>query len=66
MLIEIIGITTAVILIVIEMMMLFKLDRHMRILNKHTIVMDKHLIEMDKHIAKLDEHVLKIEEKLKK
>lgn len=60
MMIEFIGFSIAIILIIVELVILFKMDHHMKSMDDHSVKLDQHIIELDNHIKKLDKHLIEI------
>ena len=60
MIIEFIGLTTAIILIIVELIILFKMEQHMKVMDEHTLKLDEHISGLDDHIKELVKHLTEI------
>ena len=54
MIIEFIGLTIAIILIVIELTILWKMEQHMKVMDEHTLKLDEHITQLDKHLIEVE------------
>ncbi len=54
MIIEFIGLTIAIILIVVELVILWKMEQHMKVMDEHTLKLDEHITQLDKHLLEVE------------
>lgn len=59
--IEYVAVPLTFVLTLVELLILYKLYEHMRLLDKQEAKFDEHILKLDEHIKKLDEHVEKLD-----